>query len=268
MVPFFRPNRRISGGGDVMEAVTLPKPPIPSAPLSREPAAPSRDAFMAEYASLAQSVGVPVPDSAIGALKDFIIAQDWGLFSLADVIAYMDKKAHEESRDKSGWEWRPLREKDHMEGVSFGTPPRRWHASLGVTESSPASDYYVGPRKMSPSEANDLRARSALGLPSDYVSLGNGGVSQAFTVPSPVKVYDKTIPLHALRKVAAIERGFKKAPVSFFVCDYAPAPAIEYPDPFLMVCINNPSLAKGNGRFIVDFWDEPGFGLDKMLGAS
>ncbi len=76
--------------------------------------------------------------------------------------------------------------------------------------------------------------------------------------------YDKLVPIHALRKVAEIERDFRE-PVSFFVCDYAPAPHIEHPDPFLMVVVNNERLSKGVGRFVIDFWDEPGFGLEQML---
>ena len=32
-----------------------------------------------------------------------------------------------------------------------------------------------------------------------------------------------------------------------------------------MAVINNPQLAKGVGRFVIDFWDEPGFELDQQL---
>jgi hypothetical protein len=62
----------------------------------------------------------------------------------------------------------------------------------------------------------------------------------------------------------AIEAEFKE-PVSFFICDYAPAPHIEHPDPFLMAVINNAQLSKGVGRFVIDFWDEPGFGLEQQI---
>lgn len=84
-------------------------------------------------------------------------------------------------------------------------------------------------------------------------------------MPSQHRVYDKIIPLHALRKVGAIESEFKKAPVHFFVCDYALAPQIEYPDPFLLAVVPNTKLSTGVGRFVIDFWDEPGFGIEQML---
>jgi len=38
-----------------------------------------------------------------------------------------------------------------------------------------------------------------------------------------------------------------------------------YPDPFLMAVVPNPNLARGIGRFVIDFWDEPGFGIEHML---
>ena len=83
-------------------------------------------------------------------------------------------------------------------------------------------------------------------------------------VPSSGSPYDKLIPIHALRKVAETEKEYAD-PVAFFVCDYAPAPHIEHPDPFLMAVVNNARLAQGVGRFIIDFWDEPGFGIEQMM---
>lgn len=32
-----------------------------------------------------------------------------------------------------------------------------------------------------------------------------------------------------------------------------------------MAVVVNDKLSNGTGRFIIDFWDEPGFGLDKQL---
>lgn len=54
-------------------------------------------------------------------------------------------------------------------------------------------------------------------------------------------------------------------PVKFFVCDYAPALHIEHPDPFLMAVIDNARPDHGVGRFVIDFWDEPGGGLEQQL---
>lgn len=76
-------------------------------------------------------------------------------------------------------------------------------------------------------------------------------------------VYDKIIPMHALKKVALIGKEFDDR-VKMMVCDYEVKP--EYrPDPFLMAVIPNTRLRDGNGRFIIDFWDEPGFGLESQL---
>lgn len=246
-------------GGDVAHAVTLPKPPVSSGKLAPRQPAPTRDDFMSEYAELAGLVGVPCPDDTIEAFKAFLRAQDWGVFSLPEVIAYMDKKAAAESKDMAGWHWCPLREKDNVDGASFGTQgsakSSRAQWEMGASSDKnvvriPASDFYVGP--------------------ADQIHYGHSGSGQMHaqkyrSAPSALP-YDKTVPLHALRKVAKIEKEFpKKKAVSFFVCDYAPAPHIEYPDPFLMAVIKNDKLASGVGRFILDFWDEPGFGMEQML---
>ena len=34
-----------------------------------------------------------------------------------------------------------------------------------------------------------------------------------------------------------------------------------------MAVVNNARLARGVGRFVIDFWDEPGFGLEQQLKA-
>ncbi len=75
-------------------------------------------------------------------------------------------------------------------------------------------------------------------------------------------VYDKPIPLHALKKVALIEEHFKDK-IKLFVSDYAAA----LPDPFLMAVVVHSSdlLTKGEGRYVIDVWDEPGFGLIQQL---
>jgi hypothetical protein len=64
----------------------------------------------------------------------------------------------------------------------------------------------------------------------------------------PVAVYDKDVPLHALQKVEILDREFGEGVLQFFVSDYQ----ATKPDPFLMV-------VAGNGRFVIDVWDEPGW---------
>lgn len=78
-------------------------------------------------------------------------------------------------------------------------------------------------------------------------------------------IYDKEIPLHALKKVALIEEHFQDR-IKLFVSDYAS----HVPDPFLMAVIvnSNEMLNKGKCRYIIDMWDEPGFGLERQLVPS
>lgn len=76
----------------------------------------------------------------------------------------------------------------------------------------------------------------------------------------PIAPYDKPVPLEALRKVALIEREFGPG-IAFMVSDYA----VLRPDPFLMAVIVHPNNRLGVGRFVIDFWDEPGFGVATMV---
>lgn len=225
-----------TGRSDVAAVLELPKPALRSAKVAHapvnDPAGIDRAAMLKEYARLAELTGVVAPDLNIEAFKDYLRQKDWPIFSLPEVIKYMDQKAAQESKDKCGWEWRPLRRQDDLAGaITFGRRAR--HREGQSIE--PASDFYVTPQV------------------------------QRQRYESNLEPYDRTIPLHALRKVATIASEFKKTPVSFFVSDYAPAPQIEYPDPFLMAVIPNANLAIGTGRFIIDFWDEPGFGLEASL---
>lgn len=260
-------------GGDVADAITRPKPAVKSNKVEPKSVHPTRDGFIAEYADLAQLVGIAPPDLGLEAFKDFLRNQDWGVFSLAEVVSYMDKKAAAESKNKAGWQWRPLREKDHILNAKFGVEAQRAQDQYGRRSGEvdrPASDYYVGPQERETPEIQweTMAVVTQGGLHGNIgqqaIHRPTGRTLRQFGY-SPQFPYDKTIPLHALRKVAAIERDFKTAPVSFFVCDYAPAPEIEHPDPFLMAAIDNPKLGIGVGRFIIDFWDEPGFGIDRMV---
>ena len=89
------------------------------------------------------------------------------------------------------------------------------------------------------------------------------------------------MPLHALKKIALIENEFAKDKVRFLVSDYvlipheiirsetviakpAPPPRV-YPDPFLMAVIPSRDVIYGVGCYIIDVWDEPGFGLEQRL---
>lgn len=248
-----------TGRDSSVPVAELVRPPIKSAKLEPKPAEPKRDQYLSEYAELASVIGIAPPDLAIEAFKAFLVEKDIPVFSLTEVVKYMDDKAAKESKDQAGWEWRPLRAKDQMLNAHFGVEAERGRDQYGSRSQGvvrPASDYYFGPHEFERPE---------------HIHQGNGFVETGKTIkgisgPSQ-SPYDKTIPLHAVRKIAAIEREFTTAPVSFFVCDYALAPRIEHPDPFLMAAVNNPKLRIGIGRFIIDFWDEPGFGIDRMLKA-
>jgi len=216
---------------EAVEVAVIEKPiekPIPSALTEIK-------TDLKEYAELAAIVGIAPAELTIEAFKAFLHEHDIPVFNLKEVIAYMDDKAKRESKNQAGWEWRPLREKDrgkcgeHADRLAFGTEAKR----SGSDRVAPASDYYAGH------------------------FLWDGKIYS-----SSQKVYDKLVPLHALKKVALIEKHFGDK-VGMFVCDYAPIPA--YPDPFLMAVIANPKVREGEGRWIIDFWNEPGFGLQSQL---
>jgi len=237
--------------------------PLKGAPIPDSPVDAMRDEAMKEYAELAEYVGIMPPDLGIEAFKNFLRSSGITVFQLADVVTYMDAKAAKESKEQSGWQWRPLRAKDDRVGLSFGT-----RATRGVSDRFsgnagaiiPGSDYYDGPTIVSAAEQRD-----------QWNSMRNQGFMrsgpeefQDRRTAASSRPYDRTIPLHAVRKVAQIEKGFK-GDVAFFVCDYQLAPAIQYPDPFLMAVVPNPQVRLGVGRFIIDFWDEPGFGIEHMV---
>lgn len=194
------------------------------APLATEAVAEFETDLLREYTKLAIQVGVLPPDMAVEKFKAYLRKAEMPVYQLADVIAYMDEIAARESKNKAGWEWRPLRSRDGMINFSmrFGTRARNSGVFQRIV---PASDYY------------------------EY---GTG-------------VYDLPVPLHALQKVAKIEAEFKAATVSFFVSDYALAPQVPAPDPFLMVVVVNRDTEGAVGRFVIDFWDEPGFGIEHMV---
>lgn len=237
-----------TGGADT---ITATRPPLKSSAPKPEPIRAAVKSHMAEYAELAAAIGVKVPDLGIEAFKAFLEQNNITVFSLTEVIAHMDKRAAAESKEKSGWEWRPLREKDHREGVEFGARPKRgvdqWGQRNGE-EITPGADYYRGPTKHSRHGQEQ----------------GGQVTTRHYVNPASATPYDRPIPLHALRKVALIEKGYA-GDAAFFVSDYALAPQIEYPDPFLMVVVPNIDIKKGVGRFVIDFWDEPGFGLEQQL---
>lgn len=226
--------------------LTKPVSPIPQV-TSKTPEFSIRNdhvKYLLEYEELAKLTGLNVKPMFNQIEKFTVLLAKLGItvFSLSEVRTYMDNLAKTENPYKSGWNWCPLRKKDQVREIEFGR--QSWNNGTGI---NPASDYFSGARY------------SKNRVDSWGNSQGPG------EEPASSNIYDKQIPLHALRKVAMIEKSFKgDVPPAFFVSDYATAPAM-LPDPFLMVLISNAELNKDVGRFVIDVWDEPGFGLESQL---
>lgn len=219
------------------------KPEAPYVPIKYSPVSAKLQSYspeqIAEYAEVAAAVGVAPYDLVVEEFKTYLRGKDFPVYDLSTVVSFMDAKSKAEGQGW-GWNWLPLREKDRIQ-AHFGTEATRRERSfrsfstdpVWEGEDRPASDHYTPARHI-------------------------GGSHVAMT-----QIYDKVVPLHALKKVALIEKEFRH-PVAFMVSDYAPAPAFKA-DPFLMVVIQNNSLRTGEGRFVIDVWDEPGFGIEHML---
>ncbi len=191
----------------------------------------SNVAYLEEYAEVAAAVGIAPIELQVEAFKDVLHRLDFPVYALKEVVAYMDAKAERESEEKAGWCWKPLRRKDHLPEHAFGIDARRKGDGWGPVI-DPGRDLYNGPRQFH-----------------------NNGCN---------KIYDLLVPLHALKRIAAIEKVYKER-VAFMVSDYVLAKDVPHPDPFLMAVIPNARLNDGMGRFVIDFWDEPGFGIKEML---
>ncbi len=214
--------------------VAKPKPPAPYVPLKYTPSPAVLDGHLGDdlraYAEVAQQVGVLPDELKVELLKDYLRSQTYPVYDLGTVVSFMDAKSKAEGRGW-GWKWVPLRSKDHLESArSFGREARRsdWDDGKGT----PASDHY---------QRLDAQFRR------------------------DADPYDKVVPLHALQKVAKIESDLSgQLDVKFMVSDYETAPAFR-PDPFLLAVIDSPLLQRGQARFVIDVWDEPGFGLEQSL---
>lgn len=232
------------------------RPPLPAYSLKKHIADVRAESYLNEYAQLAAVIGIQSPDLAIESFKACLHKLDIPIFNLDAVIRYMDEKSAKESPHLAGWQWRPLREKDHRSMI-FGracehpdghySPPR-----LG----KPASDHYSGSAHVFENQKFFFHGEGRF---VDHTE------KREYDKPGDQLVYDRTIPLHAVRRVAAIERTLPGSDIAFFVSDYALLPAVLCPDPFLMAVIPNINVRNGTGRFVIDFWDEPGFGIEQML---
>lgn len=205
---------------------------------------------LAEYRAVAQEVGVEYAALVVEEFRHFLAKRDIPTFNYQEVVRYMDEVAARDNPTKLGWHWCPVRAKDADTPMTFGRPSEIRRASIGangrvIEEHFVASDYY---------ESHRHRPR------------GNGDWTPEDWRQARSRAYARTIPLHALKKIALIEREFNVGGVVFLVSDYTIAPhVIVDPDPFLMAVIPNNAVAHGKGRFIIDVWDEPGFGIERMI---
>lgn len=218
-----------------------------------------RQAAMA-YRDAAAAVGVVNPDIAIDEFQHFLAERDLPVFNLGAVSRFMDDLTARDNPSKMGWEWQPVRESDRIEH-RFGRPAtedrsaqiqalRAWSPELGR---SSRGGFFTSTGKPSVPRIG-VRPPPVIVPASDYCA------------GSDAKVYDRTIPLHALEKMGLIEREFGTGRVAFMITDYVTLPhAVIEPDPFLMAVVPNKDLAKGVGRFVIDVWNEPGFGIALML---
>lgn len=90
--------------------------------------------------------------------------------------------------------------------------------------------------------------------------------SDWFQHDKQIRQYNKPVPLRVLKRAQTLLQY--PGTTILFVSDYTipeDKKTRVLPDPFLMVYLLG---LGGKGRFIVDFWDEPGFGLEEMLAGT
>lgn len=214
--------------GGIVEPVPAPAlPPMPQKPAAgrAEPSLTQSD--YDRYAAAADAVGFVSQEALIERVKLLLVKHDIPVYDLTTVVAYMDALAARENPTGYGWQWVPLRPVDGQPDLSFGTGSRLRHNNL----KTPASDYFA------------------------YYSEEFGARRTS---------YDKVVPVRALERVALLEGEIGPNRVAFAVSDYATEPHRD-PDPFLMLIVPNKHLREGVGRFVIDVWNEPGFGIMEMI---
>jgi hypothetical protein len=196
---------------------------------------------LAEYRAVATEVGAVPAELTIADFRAFLAAHKIPTYDLGNVVSYMDKIAATDNPDRLGWHWAPVRANDFRD-IHLG------RESAGSV--SCVGGCFVGSGMINQVDGHWVNATYSARVPaSDYYDAGK-------------QPYARTIPLHALQLIATIEHAFGAGKVAFMISDYTTYPdRIVTPDPFLMAVIPNDKLAKGDGRFIIDAWDEPGFGV-------
>lgn len=207
------------------EAKAALLPSFPDKPKRAEsPIAALSDSAIAEYAEVASSLGFESSDLTIERFKAFMAKNDLPMYDLKEVVSYMDALAKRDNKSGYGWYWSPMRKADTVKSMRFGVPAsHEWNGERNIKKA--ASDYF-----------DTLESKA---------------------------IYDKAVPLHALKRAQMVTKEFGDQ-VVFAVSDYATEPHV-LPDPFLLAIIPNKRLKDGIGRFVIDVWDEPGFGIVQMV---
>lgn len=233
--------------------------------LARPSPSPNTDMMDREvvttYREACEAAGVVNPEIVMEDFKYFLNAADLPVFSLAAVVSFMDDLTAKDNPSKLGWEWLPVRESDRI-GHSFGRPATEDRSAARrealaawaeASETRRSSGFFAGKAKAAVPRIGVRQAPTIIPA-SDYYA-GTGAM-----------LYARAIPLHALAKIARVEKEFGVGKVVFMITDYVLEPHVVIePDPFLMAVVPNKDLAKGVGRFVIDVWDEPGFGIAQML---
>jgi hypothetical protein len=277
-----------TGRGAETATIEQPAEQLETAPKTIKPRvdrAIMPETTIAEYREVAKQIGVSDQDIMVEDFRLFLSKHDIPSFNLQEVISYMDEIAAKDNPTGFGWHWCPVRPKDAKIAMTFGRPSQYkggdFHNRQG--ERVPGSDFYESHQFQSWHSGRGGFIQSGwTSSSSDKTTVNvesNVRVMQAahdemFQTPptprdwrkEPSPAYTRTLPLHALKKIALVEKHFTAGPVVFLVSDYTTSPRVVInPDPFLMAVIPNSAVAHGKGRFIIDIWDEPGFGIERML---
>lgn len=236
--------------------------------LTRAVPAPNVDMLDREtvtaYRDLCAEIGVVNPEIVIDDFKYWLNDADMPVFGLAGVTSYMDELTAKDNPSKMGWEWLPVRASDRIEHT-FGRPATedRASAELAILQA-----YYESMRREATRGFFGGAAPRRAQVPRIEIAAPTATITPAsdYYAGPEAKVYDRAIPAHALRKIARIEKEFGAGRVAFMITDYVTKPHVVInPDPFLMAVVPNKDVGKGIGRFVIDVWDEPNFGIAQML---
>jgi hypothetical protein len=188
---------------------------------------------MAEYREVAKQVGVSADDALdIEALRHFLDRHDLPIFNRQEVVSHMDSIAARTNPTGYGWQWAPVRAKDTMAAVTFGA-------------------------KSTLSEHTDRDVAKG----TSFTHTQRFPASDDYSDKTPP--YARVMPLHALKKIALIEKGFAPDKVRFLVSDFVLQPheiirteTVKYPPP--------PPASRFSGS-VPGVWDESGFGPAQRL---